>query len=134
MKKLLALSLLMLLSACAGKEEAEVPPTIADSIVRPQTPVATGEAIEIDSNSGVLIDRSRMRTPEHMQTLERFEPKEVATIYHEFTPLRKENMKQVTLDSFLKANNITLKELHAILSEGDQLGWNSVDAKVKNVR
>jgi hypothetical protein len=133
MKKLIVVLCMMAVASCASKEEAEVAPSVVDSIVRPQTPVATGEAIEIDS-SGLLIDHSRMRTPEHMQTLERFPPKEVATIYHEFAPIRKENLRQVTLDSFLKANKITLKELHAILSEGDQLGWNSVDAKVKNAR
>lgn len=134
MKKLIALCCVLLLASCAGKEEAEVPPTIVDSIVKPQTPVATGEGIEIDSNSGVLIDRSRLRPPEHLQTLERFSPMQVAGIYHEFIPLRQDNLKQVRLDSFLTANKITLKELHAILSEGDQLGWNSTGAKVKSTR
>jgi hypothetical protein len=134
MKKLIALCCVLFFAACAGKEEVEVTPEIVDSLVKPQTPVATGEGIAIDSNSGVLIDRSRMRSPEHLQTLERFEPMQVAGIYHEFIPLRKAQLKQVTLDSFLTANKLTLKELHAILSEGDQLGWNSADAKVKTAR
>jgi hypothetical protein len=129
MKKVIMLCMLSFLMACAGKDEAEVPPTIADSIVKPQSPVATGEGIEIDSSSGVLIDHSRMRTPEHTQTLERFKPVDVASIYHDFLPLRKEQLKQSTLDSFLAAKKITLKELHAILSEGDQLGWNTAPAR-----
>jgi hypothetical protein len=134
MKKFLALFSLLLVISCAGKEEAEVAPQVVDSVIKPQTPVATGDAIEVDSNSGILIDRSRMRSPEHLKTLERFEPKQVMSIYHDFSPLRKEHLKQATLDSFLTANKITLKELHAILSEGDQLGWNSVDNKMKNAK
>lgn len=134
MKKLIVVLCILALTSCAGKEEAEVAPSVADSIVKPQAPIATGEAIEIDSNSGVLVDRSRMRTPEHLHTLERFDPKEVASIYHEFLPLRHAGLKQGSLDSFLTAHKITLKELHAILSEGDQLGWNSVDAKAKTAR
>ena len=135
MKKLIALCCVLILSACAGKEEVEVAPEVADSLVKPSTPVATGEGIALDSNSGVLIDRSRMRTEEHNKTMERFhDPREVAIIYHEFRPHRKENLKQATLDSFLTSNKITLKELHAILSEGDQLGWNKYDANGNPIR
>jgi hypothetical protein len=128
MRKLVTILALALLTSCAGKEEAEVAPSVADSLVKPQTPVATGQGIELDSSSGVLIDHSRMRTPEHMHTLERFKPVEVATIYHDFRPLRKAELKQASLDSFLTAKKISLKELHAILSEGDQLGWNGAPA------
>lgn len=134
MKKLIVLCLMFTLASCAGKEEVEVTPDVADSLVKPQTPVATGEGIELDSNSGVLIDRSRMRSPEHLKTLERFDPLKVVEVYREFRPLRKKDLKQATLDSFLTAQKITLKELHAILSEGDQLGWNSVDSKGQPTR
>ncbi len=131
MKKLIALCCVLLITSCAGKEEVDVSPEVVDSLVKPQTPVATGEGIGIDSNSGVLVDRSRMRSPEHLKTIERFEPLQVVEIYREFKPLRKDKLKQATLDSFLAVKKITLKELHAILSEGDQLGWNSLEAQSK---
>jgi hypothetical protein len=131
MKKLIALCCVLFLSACAGKEEVEVAPEVVDSLVKPSTPVATGEGIAIDSNSGVLVDRSRMRSPEHLKTIERFDPLQVVEVYREFRPMRKDNLKQATLDSFLAAKKITLKELHAILSEGDQLGWTSIEAQSK---
>jgi hypothetical protein len=129
MKKLIALCCLLLLTSCAGEEKVEVAPEV-DTLVKPQTPVATGEGIEIDSNSGVLIDRSRMRSPEHLSTMERFEPTAVVSIYTEFRPLRKPGLRQQSLDSFLNYHKISYRELQAILSEGDQLGWNRVDTNL----
>jgi hypothetical protein len=134
MKKLLVLTLTLLLSACGNKDAELAQGPAIDSLVKSQTPVMTGDAIEVDSASGVLIDRSRMRSPEHNQTLARFEPKDIARIYREFRPLRQEQLKQTSLDSFLSTNKITLKELHTILSEGDQLGWNKVDAEGRPIK
>jgi hypothetical protein len=134
MKNLLALLLLIGLSACGGRDAELAQGSEIDSLMRPQTPVMTGDAIEVDSASGLLIDRSRMRSAEHNQTLARFEPLSVAKIYREFRPLRQEKLKQVSLDSFLTAHKITLKELQTILSEGDQLGWNTVDPESRPIK
>lgn len=130
MKKLIALCCVLLFTSCTRKEEVEVAPDVADSLLKSQTPVATGEGIEIDSNSGVLIDRSRMRSPEHLKTIERFEPTAVVSIYTEFRPLRRPGMKQQSLDSFLNYHKVSYGELQAILSEGDQLGWNRIDTNL----
>lgn len=134
MKRLFVLGFALFLSACAAKQDAEIAQGVADSLMNPQTPVMTGDAIEVDSASGVLVDRSRMRTPEHTQTLSRFEPKEITSIYREFRPLRRSSLHQASLDSFLQYHRITLKELQTILSEGDQLEWNKVDAEGKPIK
>lgn len=135
MRPLIALVFVVLLSACGAKQEMEVAdvPNI-DSIVNAQ-PVATGAPIVLDSNSGLMIDQTRMRTPEHIQTLSRFkEVEDITHVYREFRPLRKKGLSQTSLDSFLRAQKITMKELQAVLSEGDQLGWNTVDASGKPIR
>lgn len=127
MKHVLILLAIVFFAGCQSKEETEVQQTI-DSLVVPQTPVSTGSPVIVDTSSGLLVDRSRMRTAEHMQTLARFKPKEISQIYRNFRPLRKEGLEQQRVDSFLKINKITLNELKTILSEGDQLNWNTVDS------
>lgn len=127
MKYTLILLAFVFLASCQSKEEVEVQQSI-DSLVVPQAPVNTATPTAIDTASGLLIDRSRMRTPEHRQTLARFHPKEISQVYRNFRPLRKEGLDQPRLDSFLKANKVSLTELKTILSEGDQLGWNTVDS------
>ncbi|HET6513156.1 MAG TPA: hypothetical protein VFH43_13260, partial [Candidatus Kapabacteria bacterium] len=82
-----------------------------------------GDAIELDSNTGFMVDKSRMRSPDHLKTMERFEALQVRDIYREFRPIRTESLSKSSLDSFLSYHKITEKELRAILYEGDQLDW-----------
>jgi hypothetical protein len=124
----LVLLLAVAFIGCQSREEQAVQQTI-DSIVYPSAPVNVGAPFEVDSSSGLLIDRSRMRSPEHNQTLARFQdPKEITQIYRDFRPLRKPGLEKSRVDSFLSAKKITLKELQTILAEGDQLKWNKVDS------
>ena len=123
MKKLLLVFCLALLASCGSGDEEIVEDAAIDSLVKPNTPVATGDAIELDSSTGFMLDKSRVRTPDHLKTMERFEPTEVVSIYSEFRPIRKESLSKSSLDSFLKFHKINEKELRAILYEGDQLGW-----------
>lgn len=76
------------------------------------------------NDSGLYIDRSRLRTPEHEKLMARFEPQDVVDIYHDFKPLRKKETSQDEIDAYIKKKKITLDELKAVLEEGDRLGWN----------
>jgi len=125
MKKPILFLLLSLavLSSCSKKEEVAKP---GDSVLVHPIPPAKDSVLQegVDRESGLLIDRARLRTPEHEKLLERFQPSEVVNIYHDFRPLRKPGLKPEDLDAFLKKKKITMEELKAILSEGDLLGWN----------
>jgi len=46
-------------------------------------------------------------------------------VYHDFKPLRSADMSSESDEvvKFLTTKQITLKELKAILEEGDRLGW-----------
>lgn len=123
MKKLVLLLLLIGFASCAGSDEEVVQDPTVDSLVQRNTPVATGDAIEMDTTTGFMVDKSRMRSPDHIATMERFEPTEVVNVYSEFRPIRKPNLSRTSLDSFLTFHKINEKELRAILYEGDQLGW-----------
>ena len=126
MKKLILLSLLALgIVSCAGSDEEVVHDPAVDSLVKPQSPVATGDAIELDTTTGFMVDKSRMRSPDHISTMERFEPTQVVSIYTSFRPIRSSSLSKSSLDSFLKHHGVNEKELRAILYEGDQLGWDS---------
>lgn len=113
---------LAILSSCSKKEEIAKP---GDSvIVKPIAPAKDSVLQEgADPKTGLVIDRARLRTPEHEKTLERFHPSEVVNIYHDFRPFRKPTITQEEIDAFLKKKKITIDELKAILSEGDLLGW-----------
>jgi len=76
-----------------------------------------------DSITGLVIDSFVARQQPEMDTLKRLEPKRVAEIYEAYLPLRKSVTNQAQLDSFLRSQKISEHELHAILIEGDRLGW-----------
>jgi hypothetical protein len=124
MKKPILFLLLSLtvLSSCSKKEEVVKP---GDSVITHPIAPAKDTVLQegIDPTHGLLIDRARLRTPEHEKLLERFQPSEVVNIYHDFRPFRKPALKQEEIDAFLEKKKITLEELKAILSEGDLLGW-----------
>lgn len=129
MRHPIALLLLVLVSGCAKHSNEDVRTVTVDSLVNTHD-VRTGDAITVDS-TGLLIEKSRMRTPEHQQTIERFTPLEIVGIYGAFRPHRKAGLAQPTVDSFLAAHKITQPELQAILVEGDKLGWARVDSTVR---
>ena len=108
--------------SCGKKEE---PMTQKDSVmVRPIAPAKDTVLQDgSDPKTGLVIDRARMRTPEHQKLLNRFSPPQVVNIYHDFKPLRKADLKQEQIDAYLKQKKITIEELKAILEEGDLLGW-----------
>jgi hypothetical protein len=112
----------LLLVSCSKQEE---PATHSlDSASLPG--ITTGAPIEMDS-TGLVIDRTRLRTPRHQQLLARFEPTQVVEIYRDFRPLRNRELTQGQLDAFLKQKSISFEELQAILGEGDALGWQQAD-------
>ena len=80
-------------------------------------------ALPTPADSGLYIDRSRLRTPEHDKLLERFSPSQVVDIYHDFKPLRKPQTTEDEIDAYIKQKKITTEELKAVLEEGDRLGW-----------
>ena len=76
------------------------------------------------SNSeGLIIDSFVARQQPEMNTLIRLEPKQVVAIFEAYRPLRNDETTQAQLDSFLRVEKISEKELHAVLIEGDRLGW-----------
>lgn len=125
MKKLLLLTIFTagLLSSCSNKNDA--PKQASDTLLAKPMLIDSSSVIQEpkDVNTGLIIDRARLRTPEHEKMLSRFTPDDVVIIFHDFRPLRKEGIKQEEIDAFLKKKNITIDELKAILEEGDRLGW-----------
>ncbi len=125
MKKLLLLTIFSagLFSSCSNKSDA--PKQASDTLLAKPMLIDSGAVIQEpkDVNTGLIIDRARLRTPEHEKMLSRFTPDEVVIIFHDFRPLRKEGIKQEEIAAFLKKKKITLDELKAVLEEGDRLGW-----------
>ena len=76
-----------------------------------------------DTTTGLLVDQSRFRTPEHEAMLQRFDAIAVARIYHAFREIRKPGITEAQINKFTKEKKITVDELKAILEEGDRLGW-----------
>ncbi len=119
---LLVVSFVVLLSSCsktdkpeAGNDSLLVKPMNVDPVQEAQAPN--------DTITGLLIDRTRLRTPEHEALLQRFEPLEVVRIFHAFKEIRKPGIKQEQVEKFIAEKKITADELKAILEEGDRLGW-----------
>lgn len=107
-------------------KESDVPKTLSDSLLqKPLDPtvdtVETGKAAPEEW----YVDKRRIRTPEHLRTMQRFTPIQVRDIYHDFKPLRsaKANPETDEVVQFLENKKISLAELKAILEEGDRLGW-----------
>jgi hypothetical protein len=119
---LIILLSVFLLFSCSRKDDR--PAQANDSLLtKPMvvtTPVATPPT---PADSGLYIDRSRLRTPAHEKLLQRFTPSQVVEIYHNFKPLRKEGTSEEQIDAYLKEKKITVEELKAVLEEGDALGW-----------
>ena len=109
--------------SCSTKNDA--PKQASDTLLAKPMLIDSGSVIQEpkDVNTGLIIDRARLRTPEHEKMLSRFTPDDVVIIFHDFRPLRKEGIKQEEIDAFLKKKKITIDELKAILEEGDRLGW-----------
>ena len=111
--------LLLILPSCTKRDNA---PSSDSLLAHPLVHADSARAI-VDSGSGLVIDPSRTRSPEHEKLLERFEATDVAKIYHDYRPLRFPGMPESKIQEFLKSHKLTQDELLAILDEGDRLGW-----------
>lgn len=124
--KNIALLILVAITFTACSKKSDDPSHANDSLLtKPMSVPAVVQPPPAASDSGLVIDRSRLRTPEHQKLLSRFQPMDVVNIYHDFKPLRKESTPQSQIDEFLTKKKITLDELKAVLEEGDRLGWNN---------
>jgi hypothetical protein len=105
--------------------KSEKPLSQSDSVlVKPMTEsVPEAQPVKADSTTGLLIDQSRYYTPEEQALLKRFSAREVVMVFHNFRSIRKPGITQMQIDSFTKANKISIDELKAILQEGDRRGW-----------
>ncbi len=119
---LLILSLGFMLGACSKMDDK--PANGNDTLLSKKMNVEpVPEMVTKDTASGLIVDQTRYRTPEHEALLQRFQPIEIARAYHAFKIIRKPGITQVQIDSFTKGNKISVDELKAILEEGDRLGW-----------
>jgi hypothetical protein len=113
----------MVLFSCSKMDEK--PMSQSDSILaKPMTEYVPEAQANRDTTTGLLIDQSRIYTPEQQALLNRFEPLQVVGIYHDFKSIRKPGIVKAQVDSFTKAKKISEEELKAILQEGDRRGWN----------
>jgi hypothetical protein len=124
MKKVYLLFIVLLLAGCS--KESDAPKTSNDSLLQKPLDItvdtiATTKPIPKEW----YVDKRRIRTPEHLATMKRFTPTQVRDIYRDFKPLRSANASSESGEvvKFLTSKQITLKELKAILEEGDRLGW-----------
>ena len=116
-------ALAIFLTACSKKDDK--PANANDSLLsKPMIVEFVPEAMVVkDTASGLLIDQSSFRTPEHVAMLQRFMPLDVMRIYHAFKEIRKPGITEEQINTFTKDKKITVDELKAILEEGDRLGW-----------
>ena len=76
-----------------------------------------------------LMDSLRIRAERDAGKLRRLTPMQVVNVYDGFRHLRNGKTTEAQLDSFLLAQKITHDELHAVLAEGDRLGWAGSEVK-----
>ncbi|SRR5579883_387162 len=118
MKYAITIAAVLFLIGCSRHEDAAA----VDSILtKPSAPSPV--QVTKEDTSGLVIDSFVVRQQPDVEKLKRFDPKEVVAIYEAFRPLRKEGTSTEQIDSFLRVKKITGTELHAVLSEGDRLGW-----------
>ena len=119
---LFLLSLAILFAACSKMNDK--PAQANDSLLaKPMNAEPIPQPVIHDTASGLIVDQSSFRTPEHEALLQRFQPIEVARVYHAFREIRKPGITQDQITKFTKEKKISLDELKAILEEGDRLGW-----------
>jgi uncharacterized protein YcfL len=126
MKKVYLLLAVLLLVGCS--KESDAPKTTNDSLLqKPLDPVVDIVKTDKPTPEEWYVDKRRIRTPEHLATMKRFTPIQVRDIYHDFKPIRsiKASAESDQVMKFVGVKKITLKELKAILEEGDRLGWAS---------
>jgi len=125
MTRSLAFLFLIFFVGCAKQDPAPQQQSAqpSDTLLHAQSNVPVDQTTIVDSGNGLIIDRTHIRSEEHQKLLERFEPLDVATIYHDYKPLRTKKASESEVAAFLKKKKITKDELVAILDEGDRLGW-----------
>jgi hypothetical protein len=110
---------LFLIAGCSKRDDLAAKDTL---LVAPHTEPTPAPPAR-DNNTGLVVDSFVAKQKPEMDTLKRFEPMQVVEIYDAYRPLRKHTTTQAQLDSFLRSQKITENELHAVLTEGDRLGW-----------
>jgi hypothetical protein len=120
MKRSFVVFLSIISFGCAKHQDI---PATPDSLLHKPLVVHDTMPATIDSGNGLIIDAAHMRSEEHQQLLQRFEPADVAHIYRDFRPLRKPHENDKEVQTFLKSHKLSHDELLAILDEGDRLGW-----------
>jgi hypothetical protein len=119
MKFLSIIIALFLIAGCSKRDDLAAKDTL---LVAPHTEPATAIPVQ-DNNTGLVVDSFVTRQQPEIDTLKRLDPKRVVEIYDAYRPLRKHATTQAQLDSFLRSQKINEHELHAVLTEGDRLGW-----------
>jgi hypothetical protein len=118
MKYILFIAALISISGCSKKDDLASQDSL---LVAPHSEPAVSQLRQDDN--GLVVDSFVTRQKPEMDTLKRLEPMRVVEIYDAYRPLRKRATTQAQLDSFLRSQKITDHELHAVLTEGDRLGW-----------
>jgi len=110
---------LLLITSCSKKEDL----ASSDSLlVSPHTEPEAAH-LKQDFKSGLVIDSTVTIQQPEIDTLKDLDPVHVVEIYDAYRPLRNDRTTQAQLDSFLQKQKITEHQLHAVLVEGDRLGW-----------
>jgi hypothetical protein len=124
------LAVFVALIAALGCSPRRDSPAANDSLLStPSAPDTHAHATALPN--GLLIDSSRLGPVSAAHTLDRFSPKQVLAIYEAYRPLRRPNVTESQVDSFLRAEKINSNELHAVLVQGDRLGWSAPDSTRK---
>ena len=114
-----------LLFVACSKHEA---PAVGDSLLT--TPMQSdAPSRPVQQPNGLVIDSSVVQESKDAAPIKQLDPKVIVEIYDAYRPLRNEHASQPRIDSFLRAHKITATQLHAVLSEGDQLGWSAAPQK-----
>lgn len=111
---------MLMLASCSKHEDAASQDSLLAAPAQELPPVVP---LVGDTSTGLLVDSFVVRQQPDMQVLKRFTPEQVVALYDAYRPLRVPSTTTAQVDSFLKAQKITEKELHSVLAEGDRLGW-----------
>jgi|GEM_PF-3375927 len=118
MKFVLSILFLFLIAGCSKQENAAT----QDSLF--STPLNPSPAPQpYQDSTGLIVDSSVVRQQADIERLKGIEPTRVVVIYRAYQHLRTRATTKAQIESFLRAQKITAEQLHAVLAEGDRLGW-----------
>jgi hypothetical protein len=117
---LIIVLVLLSLLGCGKKEDAA---SLDTALVAPtHEQYDTAHPIS-ESQANLPMDSLKARQEKDEKQLQRFQPVDVVKIYLDYRPLRNPNTTKTQVGAFLAAHKMTESELHAVLAEGDRLGW-----------